>query len=240
MTKTKITSNIMENISNRMKNQGFSKENGKALVVINGSNWDISKQLGFIQDLKKNGYEVSIGFSFMAEKVMDTKKLIEIVKPLRIFREEDLFELKSILEEYSLIVGPNISMNTLSKVSLGMIDSFIPNLIWSFLYFGKKVYLDFSSVRDFMGGASKSKEITEIIEGHIASILSFGAIEMTSDKQIVGTKVNEINMSKDLITEKDIIKLHKNQGVLVINSKTVVTPLAKDKARELGMSIEIK
>ena len=40
--------------------------------------------------------------------------------------------------------------------------------------------------------------------------------------------------------EKDIIKLSKNHSVLVIDKNTLITPLARDKARELGVKIEKK
>ena len=80
----------------------------------------------------------------MGEKIIDTKKIIDILRPIEVFREEDIMDLPSIVNKHDLIIGPNITMNTLSKVSLGMIDSFIPNVIWTFLYQGKKVYLDYT------------------------------------------------------------------------------------------------
>ncbi len=243
MTKTNITSNILENITKRFNAQGFSNEEGKALVVINGSNMDLNRIQGFIQDLK-TGYEISIGFSFMAERLLDTKKIIDELRPSHVFREEDMLRLKEIYREYSILVGPNISMNTLSKVSAGMIDSFISNAIWSFLYFGKKVYLDFNSVREYMGEKPRNQEIEKIIEGQISTILKMGAIEINPDaimKDVIIEKEGTPNKTpeqKDLISEKDILNLSKNKSVLVLDKNTLITPLARDKARELGIKIE--
>ncbi len=243
MTKTNITSNILENISNKLSIQGFSKAQGKALVVLNGTR-DFNPTYGFIQDLK-NSYEISIGFSFMAERILDTKKIIDEIRPAHIFREEDILRLKEILRDYTTLVGPNISMNTLSKVSTGMIDSFISNIIWSFLYFGKEVYLDFASVREFMGEKSRNEEMIKIIENYISTLIKMGAVEIVHP---LGDSVNTPNIKqesqkligpKDLISEKDILKLNKNQ-VLVLDKKTLITPLARDKARELGIKIEKK
>ncbi|TJX15627.1 hypothetical protein E9840_02310 [Tissierella creatinini] len=239
MTKTNITSNILENISNKLSSQGFSKAQGKALVVINGTR-DFNPTYGFIQDLK-NSYEISIGFSFMAERILDTKKIIDEIRPAHIFREEDILRLREILRDYTTLVGPNISMNTLAKVYTGMIDSFISNIIWSFLYFGKEVYLDFTSVREFMGQKPKNEEMEKIIENHISTLIKMGAVEIKPQgllKDIVHPIVNW-EKQKDLISEKDILKLNKNQ-VLVLDKKTLITPLARDKARELGIKIEKK
>src|SRR5690606_17523447 len=139
------------------------KEN--CLVVFNGSNLDISKSLNFIEKLKDK-YDISLGFSFMAERLIDTSRIIDFIKPTRIYKEEDIANLKSIVEEHSILVAPNITVNTLSKVSTGMIDSFVSNLIWSYLYMGKPVYVSFNSVKHYMGVKSKSVEMTKIIEGH--------------------------------------------------------------------------
>lgn len=252
MTKSKITSNILENITNRISTPGFSNRQAKALVVFNGTNLS-NKNIGFIRDLEKS-HEISIGFSFMAERLLDTKKIINDLKPAHVFREEDMLRLKEVLKDYSTLVGPNISMNTLSKVSTGMIDSFISNIIWSFLYFGKDVHLDFDSVREFMGEKSKNEEIGRIIEGHISTILKMGAIEIKPDGilnkeaskkeviQTINTSSNDIIKNtpgqKSLISERDIVTLSKNHKVIVLEKNTLITPLARDKAKELGIKIE--
>lgn len=255
MTKTNITSNILENITKRISTQGFSNTQGKALVVFNGTNMNFAKNRGFIEDMKKT-YEISIGFSFMAERLLDTKKIIDELRPAHVFREEDMLKLKEILKDYSILVGPNISMNTLSKVSTGMVDSFISNIIWSFLYFSKEVYLDFDSVREFMGERSKNEEIERIIENHISTVIKMGALEINSadilnnkliNKGIITTNAissddvsHKIIRQKGLISEKDIVNLDKNQNVLIVEKNTLITPLARDKAKELGIKIEKK
>lgn len=241
MTNNKIASNVMENISSLLKDKGFSENKRKALIVLNGSNLNLFDQLEYVMDLKKDGYEIALAFSFMAERILDTKKIIDTLKPIKVYKEDDIFGLKNIINQYSIVVGINITMNTLSKVSLGMIDSFISNIIWTFLYNGKKVYLNFYSVRNYMGSPPKSKAIFETIEKHIDNILKMGAIEITKATKIeanIESKLEDSLDKRSLITESDISKLDKNQRVLVLNEKTIVTPLARDKARQLGIKIE--
>ena len=241
MVKSNVTNNVLESISKKLINNSLSSNKNKALVLINGSNINISEQMNFIQNLKKD-YDVSLGFSFMAERLVDINRIIELIKPTRIYKEEDIFNLKAILEEHSILIAPNITVNTLSKVSLGMIDGFVPNLIWSYLYFGKKVYLSFESVRNYMGVQSKSKEISNMIESHIDNVLKMGALEIgtTSIRNPRKSIDSDEHKEKELITERDIVNLDKGQKVLVLNKGTVITPLAKDKARELGINIEIR
>lgn len=245
MANTKITSNVLESIANRIKPNGFSSSNGKALLVFNGSTIELDNKLKYLQEFKSEGRDFSIGFSFMAENILDTNKIVRILKPMEVFKEEDVFKLQSIANDYSMIIGPNITINTLSKVALGMIDSLIPTMIWTFLYQSKKVYLDFSSVRNYLGNETASKEILDIINRNIQTIIKMGAIEI--DNSYINTiSINSDSLIKDastskkeLITERDIMNLSASQ-VLNIEKGTIITPLAKDRAKELGIKTQIR
>lgn len=252
MVMTKITSNVLESISNGIKKGNFSNEKGKVLVLLTGSSMDLSSRLNLLLKLKESGVELSLGFSFMGDKLLDTKKIISIIKPIEVFKEEDIVKLPMILGSYSYIICPNITMNTLSKVALGMIDSFVPNLIWTYIYQGRKVYMDFNSVRNYLGDVSKSREIMDITEKYISSVKKMGVIEI-NEKEFMGkfllekssSELGQININspskkKDLITERDILSIPENQKVIGVAKGTVITPLAKDRIRELGINIEIK
>lgn len=263
--KTKITSKVLEDISKRLQGESIiekEKEDKtlKALIVLNGSNIDLSEKIENIKKLKNRGIKVSLAFSFMAERLLDTQRIINTLQPLEIYKEEDIIKLKDISKEYSIIIGPNITMNTLSKISLGMIDTFIPNLIWTFLYQGKKVYLDFNQVKNYLGEETKNKEILNITNRYIDTIKKMGAIEIddknileniikdyrdlqiesqTNLNKVPQTKEEEIPQAKTVITEKDIISMSSNNK-LILPKGTIITPLAKDKAREKNIKIEIK
>ena len=255
MVNTRITSNVLNNISSIVSKTGFSHNGRKALVVFNGSYLEEHLRIEKILSLKEKGLDISLGFSFMAEKIIDTGKIINILKPINVYREEDIIDFPKIVRDYDFVIGPNITMNTLSKVSLGMIDSFIPNVIWTFLYQGKKVYLDYHSATNFLGDKTKSSEIQNVINNHIKSLGKMGAIEIKEnnylEKIVIGADSgsNNVNTQKktsqpiksenrNLITEKDMVIMAGTNKNLVIEQGTIITPLAKDKARELGIKIE--
>lgn len=256
MVKTKITSNVLENITNIVSKKGFSQNGRKALVVFNGSYLEDHLRIEKILSLKEKGLDIAIGFSFMGERIIDTKKIIDILRPIEVYREEDIVDFPRIVENYDLIISPNITMNTLSKVSLGMIDSFIPNIIWTFLYQGKKVYLDYHSVTHFLGDTTKSAEIQNVINNHIKSLSKMGAIEINEEnyleKIIIDNNLPRIKdsienhigqaiiVNKNLITEKDMVIIAETKKSIILDKNTVITPLAKDKARQLGVKIERK
>ncbi len=249
--KTKITSNVLEDISKRLRGDNFSDNNEKAIVVFTGSNIEIEKKIELIKELKNNGIKISLAFSFMAEQLLDTQRIINSLCPLNVYKEENVFKLKNISRDYSMIIGPNITINTLSKVSLGMIDSFIPSLIWTFIYKGKKVYMDFTSVRNYLGGETKNKEVLGLVERYIDNVKKMGVIEISREnclKNIIDDYGNlQTNISKSsqsienkkVITERDILNISSNNK-LILPKGTIITPLAKDKAGEKNIIIEIK
>ncbi|MDR7855627.1 flavoprotein [Tissierella sp.] len=246
--KTKITENILQDISNRLKGESPSSKGEKALVVLTGSTIGLDKRIKHIKELKNKGLQISLAFSFMAEQLIDTKEIINLLSPVNVYRESDIFRLKDITKDYSSIIAPNITMNTLSKVTLGMIDSCIPTLIWTFLYGGKKVVIDFSSVRYYLGEETNNKEISNILENHISTIKKMGAREIKEDNYLENfsimlesnkidlNKTNRINENKKVITERDILNLTQNQNLNLLNG-TIITPLAKDRAREMNIQI---
>ena len=254
--KTKITSNILENISRKLQgednhiNTNIRGKKENILVVFSGSVKGLDEKLDQLKRLKNQGASISLGFSFVGERMLDTNKIIDILKPSKVYREEDLFILQTICREHSLLISPNLTINSLSKVSLGMIDSFVTNLIWTFLYEGKKVYLDFHSVRNFLGLECKNETIKSLVEGHIDTIKNMGAMEICKEDYVnlldiqVGKKLAtspaETNVrEKKLITENDIISLSANTRLLV-QKGTIITPLAKDKAKEKKIKIEME
>lgn len=244
--KRQITSNVLEGISKRFGEEVLGSQN--ALVVFTGSNIGLDKRLEAIRALKHKGIKISIAFSFMAEKLLDTNKIINLLSPNKVYKEEDIFMLKSISKSYPQIIGPNITINTLSKVSLGLIDSFIPNLIWSGLYQGKKVYLDFTSVREYLGEETQNIEIKKMLQSYIDNVKKMGVIEIENDKYLDSIVLEEEVTNKEIITtldnkkvitESDILALTPNNRLLLPKG-SIITPLAKDKAREKKIQIEIE
>lgn len=255
--KNKITSNILEDISKRLKGESYSESCDNALIVFNGSTIGLDKSIEKIKELKRLGMKVSVAFSFMGEQLVSEEKIIKLLSPINVYKEENIFKLKAIVEKYSMVIGPNITMNTLSKISLGMIDSFVSNIIWTFLYQGKNTYIDFSSVREYLGEETKNKEISDMIERYIGIVTKMGAVEIKEDnylekiiiqREIVTKSLNKTTDNsatlkqeyKKVITERDINKFDLNNKSLILPKGTIITPLARDRAREKHIKIEMK
>ncbi|MCR2045285.1 hypothetical protein NSA23_14365 [Anaerosalibacter massiliensis] len=251
MAKNKITLNVLADITKRINGGNFSNSKEKALIVFTGSNIEINKKVQELKRLKKNNIQVSLAFSFMAKRILDTYSFIDAFEPYKVYGEEDIFDLENILKNYCYVIGPNITINTLSKVSLGMIDSFVPNIIWTYLYMGKKVYLDFTSVKNYFGEPPKNGEIRDIIENHINALKKMGVIEIEegnyiekivnkSKSPIFNKDASESTIFNKVITERDVMNYSSNSKSIVLPKGTIITPLAKERIKELGIKIELE
>lgn len=255
--KNKITSNILEDISKRLKGENYSESGDNALIVFNGSTIGLDKRIEKIKELKRLGMKLSVAFSFMGEQLVAEEKIIKLLSPINVYKEEDIFKLKAIVEKYSMVIGPNITMNTLSKISLGMIDSFVSNIIWTFLYQGKNTYLDFSPVREYLGKETKNKEISDMIERYIGIVTKMGVVEIKEnnylERIIIKQETMKVNLNKvidnniatnqeykKVITERDINNFDLENKSLILPKGTIITPLARDRAREKHIKIEMK
>jgi hypothetical protein len=272
MVKDKITLNVLADISKRIgsttiitpNSPSRVKSSDRALVVFNGSNIDIGDKLKEIKMLKDEGVSISIAFSFMGDKIVEEEKIISYLRPDNVYKEQDILELKSIANRYSYVVAPTLTISTMSKVVGGFIDNFLTNVIWTFLYMGKDVYIDFTSTQNYLGEPCKNQAIERLIGKRISAIKDLGAIEIKSgnylntilkkashksntniDLDSIFASVDKISKSapikkqsgKKILTGRDIEELARDNNSITLQKGSIITPLAKDKIRDLGISV---
>lgn len=231
-----------------------NQSSDKALVLFTGSDINLAQKLEAISELKNQRVKISLVFSKMAEKILNVDKIKEKLKPEEIYLEDDILQLKKIALDYNYIVSPNITINTMSKITKGFIDEFIPNLIWTFLYMDKNVYIDFESTLNYLGLDCKNPKVEKVILEQINAIKNMGASEIVSNKymdtiyknrnysQAISSPNNVINSSveKKVYMKDDIDNSLVNGDTLILQRGSILTPLAKDKARSMGINIKFE
>ena len=236
MDKKELTYNILNGVSNKIN--WVSNDGEKLLILFTGSKHDIDLKIKEIEKLRDKDVSLSIGFSLVAENVLDTDTIINRLHPVDIYSEEDIFNLEKIVKSHSNLLVPNITMNTLSKVILGTIDTFVSNVIWSFLYSGKAVLIDFSAVNNYMGMECKNALLKDKINKYIDTIIAMGVqnIELRDYNKVLRLD-SKYTCNKTLITERDLLKMPKVENQIDIGRDCIITPLAIDRAREMGIKI---
>lgn len=231
-------SSVMDLISSKISGPS-SKEQG-TLVAINGSS-------GLDLDRIRTYEDLSLALSFSGENLFDESLIRSKLRPVNIYFEEDIFILDKILDTNAKLILANLTLNTLSKVTSGLIDSLIPNLIYGFLYIGKPVYGDFSQIDNFLGKKTNNPYIKKLIEKNISLAREMG-IKDLKDLEVRGSSQGEDSLGilkktreedKIILTEKDIKDNFKQGDKLRIKKTDIITPLARDLIRELKIDIEI-
>ncbi len=260
MLKDKITLNVLADISKMLGNTTIITpsstselgSNNRALVIFNGSNIEIQDKLREIKLLKDQGVSISIAFSFMGDMITEEEKIIEYLRPEEVYKEEDIFKLKEIANRYSFLIAPTLTISTMSKVVGGFIDNFLSNLVWTFLYMGKDVYVDFTSTKNYLGEKCKNQAIERVIDKNIREIKELGAKEIVSGDYLrtilnknspktidreSSVRTSQGEGRKEILTERDIEKLAKTSNSIKVARGSIITPLARDKIKSLGISI---
>jgi len=143
------------------------------------------------------------------------------------------------LHEYRMVVVPAVGFHTVRAIAeLRDEDPFAQLVLQALLRGLKVVMLTDALVPAQREGASVAPGLRAAAEVNLKKLLAYNIVLVRLDE--IGTAVAEkkVPSSKDLITEQDIIDL-KNGDVtgLRVPPKTIVTPLARDKAKELGITI---
>ncbi len=245
MNKNRLTLNVLDSISKKISESNSLDSNNKVLILITGSFFELDEKIKELKKLRENDINISLGFSFMAERILDINNIINSLNPSKVYREEDIFNIHNIIKDYSKIVVPNITINTISKVSLGMVDSFVSNLIWSCLYMNKEVYIDFTSLKTYMGEPCKNEKINTMIDDYTSKIKKMGGLEIEKGNYLEkifyeGNIHGKIDNLSKVITERDIMSYSNTDKLILVPKGTILTPLAKDKAKERGIEIKIE
>lgn len=238
-------------------------ENGdKILIVFTGSDISLDEKLNYISELGKAGASLSLVFSIMSEHILDTDRIVKRLNPREVYLEEDIMELKDIAKNYDYIISPNITINSMSKLSQGLLDNLVTNLIWTFLYLGKEVYLDFESTLNYLGMDCQNNNIENMILNKIKEVKAMGATEIKSgnygEKILKGktsfysdfksgnrepVRKNEVlrNLGKKkFYTEEDIKESQLTGDTVVLPKGSQLTPSARDVVRSMGVSVKFE
>jgi hypothetical protein len=214
----KIVKQVAEEVIRRLS--GEQKENRGALVVFPDYVFDPEGISNYLKTKTNVDCALLNNAAFNCEGC--TARRIE--------NADDKRKLASELMAYSdvIIVTPPLSLvRALAKADDSVYEAMlmIRPLLW-----GKAVtvLLDFDAL-----AYKRNSAFSQISEDLTA--LETAGVKIVSIKQKTAINVKE----KDLVTEQDVKEAHKNETMRVTAAKgAIITQLAEDTARELGVSIE--
>ena len=225
------------------------------LVLFAGNPIGLDETLYDLGMLKKDGWCFDVAFSSNSEALMNTDRIIGQLKP-RIIIERNMNQLKMYnMEHLKCVIAPLITHNTARKLTLGIQDGLIPNLLWQALWDSIPVFMNMASLRTYHGRPTGNPQLNQLMEGTIADLKKLGVKDMDRpgslpSMELLGHKsvssageMSEFTGRteyKKIITEKDILALSQSDTVLNLPQGSIVTPLARDTAVARGIKFHWK
>ncbi len=250
-------------VRDKIKNTDFH-----IAVCLAGSPLEGAKYPEILSDFKSN-YQcrISLLVSAQGKNLSGFNQFTDILGNPQIYSQEDFPLEKNLIESFDLILVPVMTQNTIAKLALGIQDVILPSVLWQSLWLNKEVYVDYSKVVNYKGYEQGNAAQISMMEGYRTTLGEFGVKELSPEKlpEILAESVkthnnqkpNENSLSrfyssseatsdnKQVITEGDIEKWHQNQhqnqsqNIIKLPKNAIITPLARDKVRELNLNLEI-
>ena len=232
----KIIEYIVQEVVKKINSQNITEEfspKEKILVVITGSTNNLEQIVLELRKISKN-YDLSLVFSEAASNIINENVFSEF----HIIKDFSIKNYDEILSKNDIILLPLLTKNTVAKLVVGIRDNAVTNLVSKALLLEKRVIAAYDSCI-----VNSEVPYAKLINSNVERLKDFGLIFVQA-KELADYMLNkkdlEINSlrEKNVITAKDLKDLYDKK--INISKNTVVTTLAKERAKENQIVFEEK
>ena len=232
----KIIEYIVQEVVKKINSQNITEEfspKEKILVAITGSTNNLEQIVLELRKISKN-YDLSLVFSEAASNIINENVFSEF----HIIKDFSIKNYDEILSKNDIILLPLLTKNTVAKLVVGIRDNAVTNLVSKALLLEKRVIAAYDSCI-----VNSEVPYAKLINSNVERLKDFGLIFVQA-KELADYMLNkkdlEINSlrEKNVITAKDLKDLYDKK--IIISKNTVVTTLAKERAKENQIVFEEK
>ena len=232
----KIIEYIVQEVVKKINSQNIIEEfspKEKILVVITGSTNNLEQIVLELRKISKN-YDLSLIFSEAAKNIIDENVFSEF----HIIKDFSIKNYDEILSKNDIILLPLLTKNTVAKLVVGIRDNAVTNLVSKALLLEKRVIAAYDSCI-----VNNEVPYAKLINSNVEKLKDYGLIFVQAKEladYMLKKKDLEINSlrEKNVITAKDLKDLYDKK--IIISKNTVVTTLAKERAKENNIVFEEK
>ena len=232
----KIIEYIVQEVVKKINSQNITEEfspKEKILVVITGSTNNLEQIVLELRKISKN-YDLSLVFSEAASNIINENVFSEF----HIIKDFSIKNYDEILSKNDIILLPLLTKNTVAKLVVGIRDNAVTNLVSKALLLEKRVIAAYDSCI-----VNSEVPYAKLINSNVERLKDFGLIFVQAKEladYMLKKKDLEINSlrEKNVITAKDLKDLYDKK--IIISKNTVVTTLAKERAKENQIVFEEK
>ena len=232
----KIIEYIVQEVVKKINSQNIIEEfspKEKILVVITGSTNNLEQIVLELRKISKN-YDLSLIFSEAAKNIIDENVFSEF----HIIKDFSIKNYDEILSKNDIILLPLLTKNTVAKLVVGIRDNAVTNLVSKALLLEKRVIAAYDSCI-----VNNKVPYAKLINSNVEKLKDYGLIFVQAKEladYILNKKDLEINSlrEKNIITVNDLKDLHNKK--IIISKNTIITTLAKERAKENKIVFEKK
>jgi hypothetical protein len=226
----------------------------KALVIFTGGTIGFEQGLAEIKKLQDLGFEVTVVLSVSAQDVLGIERIKEeLGSHISIVTAQSSYPGK-LLREADILIVPVLTQNTAAKLAHTLTDTMVSTLILQGLMMGKPIVaasnaadpLDSWRAQYSMGNASAGlvkalQENLKKLAGYGMQLVPVETIGSVSQKLLNQQKTVAVNppTNKKTVLDAATIQAAAQNGSksIAVSRGTIITPLAKDIARDCGVQI---
>ncbi|EGO64747.1 flavoprotein [Acetonema longum] len=246
-----ITAEVMK----RLQAVPSSRRRHKALAVFTGGGIGLEPALNQLQRLQDQGIVFTAVLSRPAEQVVGSRRLREALgEDLEIIDSQSPYPGRQ-LREAAVILVPVLTQNTAAKLALTLSDTLASTVVLQALMLGKPVLAaqnaadprDAWRVKEQIGEASPA--LRQALETNLKKIAGFGVRLMPVEQLMQETcKILERTERREPaaaaaakcgLIDAAAVQAAASRGetVIIAPARALVTPLARDLARECGLEL---
>ncbi|MFA5523841.1 MAG: hypothetical protein WDA24_05755 [Tissierellales bacterium] len=257
----KINGGKSPRINTDSKHNHQTQVNKHVLAVFTGTNFGLDESLRELSKAKRYGFTFDVAVTDNGEEVLGPQRIASIKSALqanKIYTQKDRLIFGEILESVDCVIVPMLTQDTAAKLALGIQDCFVSTLLWQGLWHGKQILMDFGNVLEYRGNKSRIPILQQIMDDYVDKLQKMGIksvdkkdylvdllnifkespkLENTTTQSSKNTVAQANSGGRQVITEKDLINMRAINNEVTVPIGTIITPLAHDRAKELGLRI---
>ena len=232
----KIIEYIVQEVVKKINSQNLIENcspKEKILVAINGSTNNLEQVVLELRKISKN-YDLSLVFSEAAKDIIDENLFSEF----HIIKDFSIKNYDEILSRNNIILLPLLTKNTVAKLVVGIRDNAITNLVSKALLLEKRVIAAYDSCI-----VNNKVPYAKLINSNVEKLKNYGIVFVQA-KELADYMLNKKDLEINSLREKNVLAAQDLKDLynkkIIISKNTVVTTLAKERAKENDIVFEEK
>ena len=232
----KIIEYIVQEVVKKINSQNIFEEfspKEKILVAITGSTNNLEQIVLELRKISKN-YDLSLVFSEAASNIINENVFSEF----HIIKDFSIKNYDEILSKNDIILLPLLTKNTVAKLVVGIRDNAVTNLVSKALLLEKRVIAAYDSCI-----VNNEVPYAKLINSNVEKLKDYGLIFVQA-KELADYMLNKKDLEINSLRDKNVITANNLKDLydkkIIISKNTVVTTLAKERAKENNIVFEEK